>query len=1181
MNVVHLHTHSDNSLLDGLAKIDNLVAKAKKLGMPALGLTDHGVMYGAIKFYKACKAAGIKPIIGCEVYVARRGLNDKEGRVDARPYHLTLLAKNKTGYKNLLKIVSEAHLKGFYYKPRTDLTSLKKWGKGIICLSGCPAAQIPRAIQDNDMDRARELVKTYMDIFGEENFFFEIQPHKLEITHQTNKGIIQLAKEFNRPLTVANDIHYLDKEDREAHEVLLAVNTGKDMDDSERMSLEDASLFMMSAEEILEAMPEHKDAIEQTIKIADMVDLELEFGKSILPAFPLPEGEDDMSYLKKLSSEGFEKRYGYKPDFNSDKDQSVDPSARLKYELEVIGKTGFGSYFLIVSDFVSWAKEVGIGVGPGRGSAAGSIVAYCMNITNLEPIQFNLLFERFLNPERIAMPDIDLDFADDRRGEVIEHIKQTYGDDHVAQIVTFGVMKARSASRDVARSLGYPYETGDKIAKLIPTGLTLTQALESVKELKELYDSDTQIKHVIDMSLKLEGVHRHASTHAAGVLISKDPLVEYVPLQRSTSGEGEGATAQYDMVDIESIGLLKVDILGLKNLTIIQNAIRIIKKTEDTQIDINNIPLDDKKTFELLSRGETIGVFQLESDGMRHYIRDLKPSRLDDIIAMVALYRPGPMEFIPDFIKGKTGKRKITYLHPKLEPILADTYGVAIYQEQVLQMARSIAGFSYGEADILRKAIGKKKLDLLQEQRKKFVEGALKNGIDKKMAEKLFDFVEPFARYGFNRAHAAAYGLVAYQTAYLKAHYPKAFLAALLTSEHKDLDRIAIIINEADRIGIKVLPPDINESFVEFGVAVTKNNEGKEEKVIRFGLGTVKNVGEKASELIISERTQNGKFSSFEDLLLRIGGQVINKKVIESLAKSGALDSLISAAKVLDGLEEVVKFAQNANKQKSQAQADLFGATIKVDVGRLVLPDAPQTPKKERLAWEKEYLGIYLSDHPLKDPSLKLDKIATPINKVTSQYNDKTVRIAGIIISTKKITTKKNQPMAFVQVEDLSGSTEVVVFPGVLEKDAKIWESSNPIVIDGRVNLKDGSVKILASQAYEVGKDLPPLVQVTDNRRNYQNGNNQGFAANNYQFSSAPAKPINPTLTIIVPNNAKKTLLIELKKILSDYPGESSVHLMIPKDGGYQKVQTKAYVEVSGELAEKIQKLTGKKVSTN
>jgi DNA polymerase-3 subunit alpha len=1171
MNVVHLHTHSDNSLLDGLAKVDNLVAKAKKLGMPALALTDHGVMYGAIKFYKACEKAGIKPIIGCEVYVAPRSLNDKEGRIDAKPYHLTLLAKNKIGYKNLLKIVSQAHLKGFYYKPRTDLNYLKAHGEGIICLSGCPAAQIPRAIQNNDMDGARELVKTYMDIFGEENFFFEIQPHKLEITQQTNKGIIQLAKEFNRPLTVANDIHYLDKEDEDAHEVLLAVNTGKDMDDSERMSLKEASLYMMTAQEILEAMPEHKDAIEQTVKIAEMVDLKLEFGKSILPAFPLPEGETDMSYLKKLSSIGFKERYGSEPDFNSTGDPQKDPSARLKYELDVIGKTGFGSYFLIVSDFVTWAKNEGIGVGPGRGSAAGSIVAYCMNITELEPLQFDLLFERFLNPDRIAMPDIDLDFADDRRGEVIEHIKATYGDDHVAQIVTFGVMKARSASRDVARSLGYPYEIGDKIAKLIPMGLTLTDALKAVKELKGLYDSDPQIKHVIDMSLKLEGVHRHASTHAAGVLISKDPLVEYVPLQRSTSGDGEGATAQYDMVDIESIGLLKVDILGLKNLTIIKNALRIIKKTEGVQLDIKNLPLDDLKTYELLSRGETIGVFQLESDGMRRYIKELKPTKIDDIMAMVALYRPGPMEFIPDFIKGKHGKKKISYLHPKLEPILSNTYGIAVYQEQILQMARSIANFSYGEADILRKAIGKKNKVLLQEQRTKFVERSIENGLDKKLAEKLFDFAEPFARYGFNRAHAASYGLVAYQTAYLKAHYPEAFLAALLTSEHKDLDQIAVIINEADRIGNKVLPPDINQSFVEFGVVKAKDESGKEKKVIRFGLGTVKNVGEKASQLIVDERVRNGPFSSFEDLLLRIGGQVFNKKVIESLAKAGALDSLIPRNKVLAGLDEIIKFAQNANKQKSQAQADLFGATIKVDIGKLILPDVPESSKKQRLAWEKEFLGIYLSDHPLKDTSLNLDKIATPIGKITEKDNDKTFRIAGIIIAARKINTKKNQPMAFVQIEDLSGSTEVVVFPGVLEKNMAIWESTSPIVIDGRVSLKDGAIKILASQAYEIDQQLPPLVQ--QEAPKYGNGN-RNYANNTFNVD-ASVKPKSKVLTIVIPLGSKKSQLEDLKNILVDYPGTLPVKLIIQKEDGYQTVSTKATVEPSSELNDKIRQVFG------
>lgn len=1156
MNIVHLHTHSDYSLLDGLVKINALVAKAAHLRMSALALTDHGVMYGAIKFYKACKEAGINPIIGCEIYIAPRKRTDKDGKTDTKPYHLTLLVKNIEGYKNLLRIVSEGHLTGFYYKPRVDKEFLSKYSKGLICLSGCPAGEIPRAVQSGNLEKAKKVAQKYIDIFGKENFFFEIQPHKMEITKKTNEGIITLAKDLDMPLVATNDIHYLNKEDTEAHEVLLAVNTGKDLENEERLSLQEASLYMMTAEEMLKALPDHPEAIENTEKLAKMVNLEMEFGQSILPEFPLPKGKTNIEYLTEKAIAGFIKRFSKKPDLKSKEDPQKDPSARLIYELDIIEKTGFASYFLIVSDFVNWAKEQKIEVGPGRGSAAGSIVSYCLNITDLDPLKYELLFERFLNPERIAMPDIDLDFADTRRNEVIEYIKNKYGEDHVAQIITFGIMKSRLAVRDVARSMGFAYEVGDKIAKLIPMGLTLEEAFKSSVEIRDLYEDDPAVKKVIDMSYKLEGVARHASTHAAGVVISKNPLVEYLPLQRSTSGV-EGVTTQYDMVDVENIGLLKIDILGLANLTIIQNALRIIRKTENKRIDIRDIDLEDKETFKLLSNGETIGVFQLESEGMRHYIKELKPNRMEDIMAMVSLYRPGPMELIPDYIEARHGRKAISYLHPKLEPILSDTYGIAVYQEQILQIARDIAGFTYGEADVLRKAIGKKIRSLLLQQRRKFIDGATLRGIDKVTAGKLFDFAEPFARYGFNRAHAASYALIAYRTAFLKAHYPHAFMAALLTSEHKDLDKVAFAINECERMGISVLPPDINESFVEFGVVETDNEKtNKKEKVIRFGLGAIKNVGEKAADLITKDRKKNGKFKSFEEFLLRLGGTVINKKIIESLAKSGALNGMVSRSEVIAGIEEVVKFAQNAAKAKNSSQADLFGSQVKVEIGKLKLPKVAQATKKQKLSWEKEFLGLYLSDHPLKDYSGKINKLGIDfIGNIGNDSIDGYVRIAGIVTGFRKITTKSNQPMAFVQFEDLTGALELVIFPSVLEKNSSIWEKPVPIVVDGKVSTKDGAIKILVSNVYDINDEIP--IRERKSKK----------IATKYKKSSAK------NYRILLPKGVSKNLLQKLKILLKKYPGNTPVELLIPLNGDVHTVDTKIDVAKSEKLENEINEL--------
>lgn len=1128
MSFVHLHTHSHYSLLDGLAKIDDLIAKAKEYKMPALALTDHGVMYGAIEFYKKCLDAGIKSILGCEIYIASRRHTDKEPDKDRTRYHLTLLAKNQTGYKNLLKIVSEAHLNGFYYKPRIDKQYLKTHAEGLICLSGCPSAEIARALQAGNYQKAKILANEYINIFGEKNFYFEVQPHpELDVQAVTNEGVIKLSKELNIPLVATGDIHYVNRADVDTHEVLLKINTTKDSND-EGMSLKSVDLSMFSPEDMEKHFKDYPEAIKNTLKIAESCDLTLDLGKAILPKFPLPKGEKSaLEYLTKKATEGLKKRYPK---------ESGEAQKQFEYELNVIEKTGFADYFLIVSDFVNWAKSQGIPVGPGRGSAAGSIVSYALNITDLDPLRYGLIFERFLNPDRIAPPDIDLDFADDQREEVIDYIAARYGHDHVAQIVTFGVMKARLAIRDVTRALGLPYQLGDTIAKLIPFGMDLEQSLKEVNELIDIYNREADAKRVLDTALKLEGVARHASTHAAGVVISRGPLVEYVPLQQSTTSEG-AVTTQYPMYDVEAIGLLKMDILGLSNLTIIKNTQRIVRKVFNERVDVQAVPLDDKKTYRLLGAGETIGVFQLESDGMRRYISQLKPTNIEEIMAMISLYRPGPMELIPDYIARKNGKQTISYLHPKLEAILSNTYGIAVYQEQVLQIARDIAGFSLSEADVLRKAIGKKIKKLLMEQQKKFVEGAVSQGVDKSIAQKLFEFTEPFARYGFNRAHAASYALIAYWTAYLKAHYPAAFMAAFLTSEagKNKVERLGFVIEEAKKMGLVILPPDINFSFVEFGVDASQPNH------IRFGLGAIKNVGEKASEAIVAERQQNGSYKSFEDFILRLPAEITNKKVVESLAKVGGFGNLISRGKVLAGVDLITKFAQS-QKDASQLQASLFGQAQEIEIRRLQLPEVPEVIDSQKSLWEKELLGIYVSSHPLEKLAGFLDGSGHKIKSLASHNHDK-VDVAGVITSIQKITTKSGEPMLFVTIEDLSAQTEVLVFPKVLGQTELLWQSGKIVQVSGRISTKDDNIKVIAQTVSEISEKSP--------------------------------LPDPKEVIVRLPAAANKTILLEIKEQLQRHRGSVPVLLIVQSKGTIKQVHAKTNVEVNQNFVSGLASIVG------
>lgn len=1132
---IHLHVHSHYSLLDGLTKIPDLIKKAQEYEMPALALTDHGNMYGAIEFYTAAKKAGIKPIIGCEVYIAPRRMQDKQPKIDTRPYHLVLLAKNMEGYKNLIKLVSRSYLEGYYYKPRIDKDLLKHYSGGLVAMSACLNGEIPRLIMSQKKDRAKELIKYYQSLFGKEDFYLEVQFHpKLEQQRIVNKVIFELAKETGTEVVLTNDSHYLNEEDSRAHEVLLSVQTGKDFDDKNRLSMTSINASFYSPEYAQQIMKNHPEVLANTLKIAEKCNLELELGKNILPKFELPEGEkDSFTYLKKLTYVGFRERYPK---------QTNEEKKRLDYELGVIEKTGFADYFLIVQDFINWAKSQGIIVGPGRGSAAGSMAAYCLRITDLEPLKQNLLFERFLNPERISMPDIDIDFADDRRGEVIKYVQGKYGVDHVAQIITFGTMAARGSIRDTGRALGISYSDVDRVAKLIPMGMNLHEALEESTEFRSLYQTDESVKDLIDMAMKLEGVARHASTHACGVVISKLPLTEYLPLQQATKGE-TSITTQYSMKYVEAIGLLKMDFLGLANLTIIKNALRIIKKIRNVDIDISKLPFDDKKTYELLARAETTGVFQLESSGMKRYLKQLKPTVFDDIVAMVALYRPGPMELIPDYIDRKHGKKKVEYLHPLLEPILKSTYGIAVYQEQLMQIARSLANFSLGEADVLRKAVGKKIMALLQEQKQKLIDGMVKNKIKKEVAIKIWQFVEPFAAYGFNKSHAACYALIAYQTAYLKAHYPKEFMAALLTSDFGNLDRIAIEISECKKMGIEVRPPDVNQSFVEFGVVPDK-------KIILFGLEAIKNVGVKVAEEIVKDREKYGKFKSLEDFVSRLGPTVVNKKTVEALAKSGGFDSFHERNKILFGVEAITRFASALGKNKATGQTSLFFDTKSAEeLMQLNLPDVEPADKKQRLSWERDHLGIYLSEHPLDDFKEIIKRLDTKkIVEISPTANQ--VKIAGVISTMQKIVTKRKENMVFANIEDDSGKIEALVFPKTLAADPLVWQLDNVVGIRGKINNKDGVLKIIVEKV----KNLADVENNVIKKRTNQN------------------------LEIKLQQETSKETLAEIKKTLEKFPGEKEVILHVPHLGTFRTINLKQKISLCDELFIELEEIDGIKV---
>ncbi len=1051
----HLHVHSHYSLLDGLAKVDDLVKRAKELGMESLALTDHGNLYGAIEFYKATKKAGIKPILGVEAYMAPYGRLNKRAGVDEKRYHIILLAKNTQGWLNIIQLVTKSNLEGFYYKPRIDKELLEEHHEGIICLSGCYSGEIAKLITEKKIDEAKMAARWYQNLFGND-FYLELQPHSPDI----HAPLLKLSHELGIPVVATQDTHYAKLEDRPVHEILLAVQTSTKLDDEDRLTLKKYDLSLRSEEEMVEIFKDIPQAIENAGRIADECNVEIVLGKTLLPKFVPPDGTStSFEYLKQLINERISARY-----------PKITPeiTARLEMELGVIEKTGFSDYFLIVQDYINWAKDHGIVVGPGRGSAAGSVIAYILRITNIDPIKYDLLFERFLNPDRIQTPDVDTDFTDIRRDEVVSYVREKYGNDRVAQIITFGTMAARAAVRDAGRALGLSYGLCDEIAKLIPFNPTqgmktgwLDASLQAIPELKALYDKNPDAKKVIDVAKKLEGVARHASVHACGVVISAEPLTNYMALQKAPQGD-DSIITQCEMHAVEDLGVLKMDFLGLKNLTIIEKTLRIIRELHGVVIDIDALPLDDQKTFELLRAGDTTGVFQLESSGMRHYLKELVPTELEDIIAMISLYRPGPMELIPSYILRKHGKEEVAYIHPRLEPILKNTYGVGVYQEQMMRIARDLAGFTLAEADTLRKAIGKKIKELLAEQKMKLINGMVKNGISEKTAKEIWELFPPFARYGFNRSHAACYATISYQTAYLKAHYPVEFTTSLLNVSGADIDRIDFLVSEARHLNIKVLPPDINLSAEDFAV------DGPN---IRFGLSAIKNVGTNIVQYIIEERNNNGPYADFTNFINRMHHKDLNKKSLESLAMAGAFDSLgITRGDILANIEDIILFNQTAKRNKATNQNSLFGADQ--SVSKLRIKPAPPVDKGTILKWEKELLGIYVTGHPFQPFIPLLRGKIKPIKEVLTMPPTKYERnggskewVAGAVSVIEKIVTKKGTPMLFVTIEDGVEKIELLVFEEAIKKTPLAWEVGKCIAASGRVSFKNDEQKFICDEA--------------------------------------------------------------------------------------------------------------------
>ncbi|MCJ1963377.1 MULTISPECIES: DNA polymerase III subunit alpha [unclassified Candidatus Nanosynbacter] len=1089
---VHLHNHTFHSVLDGLTKIHDLVDKVKELGMEAAAVTDHGTMSGILDYYKTAKKAGIKPIIGIETYVATRSRFDRDPGKDKQRFHLTVLAMNNTGFHNLMKLSTRANLEGMYYKPRIDHELLEELNEGLIVLSGCASGEIGVALKEDDYDRARDIAKWYKSIFGD-RYYLELQDHghpksntHWDVQAKINEGLLKLSKELDIEMVVTCDGHYLTHEYQDAHEILLCVGTGSYLSDEKRMSLKDFELHLTDPRDIIDHWGEEfPEVIRNTKKIADRCDVEIELGRILIPKYPLPDGENEHSYLLRLTYQGLLQRYN---GASKEEAEKLDPDEiipklsdevreRAEMELGVMGNMGYEGYFLIVQDFINWGKSQGIVFGPGRGSAAGSIVAYALNITDLDPLKYGLLFERFLNPDRISMPDIDVDIQDTRRDEVIEYCAKKYGEDHVSNIATFGKMFGRMAVRDVARVLEVPYAESDRLAKLVPPPnqgrhIPLSVSIKEDADLRNEYENNPTAKEVLDYAIQLEGTIRSHGVHACGVVIAPDTLANYIPLEMAQKGV---VATQFPMGEVEELGLLKMDFLGLSNLTIINNAMRIIRKAYKKEINLSELPLDDKKTYELFQRGDTTGVFQLESAGMKRYLRGLKPTTFEDIIAMVALYRPGPMQFIDSFIRRKHGEEEITYLHSGMKNSLKNTYGILVYQEQFMQISKEWCGFTGGQADTLRKAVGKKKIDLMKKVKPEFVEGAVKvGGATKEIAETFWTQLEEFANYCFNKSHAACYGLIAYWTAYLKAHYPDAFMAALMTSDHDDTDRLAIEITECKHMGISVLSPDVNESFVEFAVVPNENK-------IRFGMSAVKGVGVGAVEEVLRAR-EEGVFLSVEDFAKRVSTSKFNRKAWESLIKSGAFDDMGDRSDLLFNLDSITSFASKLQKEAASGQTNLFGMLGGDDAASvqstLHLQKAPvKHDDKERLMWERELLGLYISAHPLDRYETYLSEQTQPLTQLVPEYDSRMMTVGGIISTVRTIVTKSGSKMAFVGIEDKFGEGEIIVFPNLYEKVGAKLVQDAVIRVSGKNSARDRDGN-LGNESKLIADDI---IAITDN----------------------------------------------------------------------------------------------------
>lgn len=1156
LEFTHLHVHTEYSLLDGSAKVKELVARAKEFGMGSLAITDHGAMYGVIEFYKAAKEIGIKPILGCEVYVAPNSRFDK-GNTSIPYYHLVLLAENNIGYQNLMKIVSAGFLEGFYYKPRIDIELLEKYHEGLIALSACLAGPVAKNIIQTSYDKAKEIALTYEKILGHGNFYLELQDHGLTDQRTVNQALIQMNKETGIPLVATNDSHYIYKSDNKAHDILLCIQTGKTVNEPNRMKYEGSEFYFKSQSEMYSLFPYAEEALKNTNEIAKRCNVEVKFHELKLPKYDVPVGYTANEYLRKLCYDGFNQRYN---DY-----EQIELKERLEYELNVIETMGYVDYFLIVWDFIKFAKDNNIIVGPGRGSAAGSIVSYSLSITNIDPIKYNLLFERFLNPERVSMPDIDIDFCFERRQEVIEYVIEKYGTDKVAQITTFGTMAAKAAIRDVGRALDMPYSDVDKVAKMIPTelGITIDKALNMNKELMNLYNEDEDIKNLIDMSLRLEGLPRHASTHAAGVLICDEPVVKYVPLSSSKEGL---PTTQFTMTILEELGLLKMDFLGLRTLTVIQNAINEIKRIKNIDIDIDKINFQEEKVYNLISQGKSQGMFQLESNGMKQFLKELQPQNLEDIIAGISLYRPGPMDFIPKYVQGKHNADKIKYTHELLEPILNTTYGCIVYQEQVMEIVRTLGGYSLGRSDLVRRAMSKKKTDVMAKERKIFiygdndkVDGCIKRGIPKEIAEKIFDEMTDFAKYAFNKSHAAAYAVISYQTAWLKTFYSVEFMSALMTSVIDFPNKVVQYIEECKKMNIEIIAPDINEGFAKFSVS-----NGK----IRYALSAIKTVGKISIDSMVFERDKNGKFISMTDFCKRMNLKDLNKKGMENLIKAGAFDSLggnrkqyiLSYKNISEGIEH--------NKRKNiEGQINLFdldNIDSKLSL-KDTLPKIEDYDMKQRLSMEKEVLGIYLSGHPLSEYQEELSKYITASSidfmeildeevetekKLTDGEN---VSIGGILVNKTIKYTRSNKAMAFITVEDLYGSVEVILFPDMYDKFSNILSIETVVYIKGRVNIQEDSNSKLIASKIIIYEDLI-----------IQNNKSTNLIKNNKS-----------TLWLKITEDKEENILENISTILNNYKGNTEIIIYTQKDKKRFKASKNLCVTISNELIIELKILLG------